>query len=318
MQMPGRDFTTTGKRSKHSINGQERSDELNDNLTTAEFWQYDSRIGRRWNVDPVLKIHESPYMTFANNPIWCTDLNGSDTTKYYNNDGKLLMTVGNGKSGYNRAMVVKDDKVKAIQEYASKYSTVLNSKTGISNNVAVDNSLKGYGDLYDLNSFTKFYEDNKGKYNVQSMRGRMVDDMTSITVNGKPVSKAFIKNLKGAEATALVSRVGGIFTVDVASTKSDNDAFSSTRPYNSDMSNATHIHLHPIFNMNFEYRGKNKSGSFWGYEEAKGMRDGSISGDLSQNAKDGRSRGLPRTVVVSAESIRLITGSPNETIYIKR
>ena len=36
---------------------------------SAEFWQYDTRLGRRWNVDPVLKEYESPYACFAGNPV---------------------------------------------------------------------------------------------------------------------------------------------------------------------------------------------------------------------------------------------------------
>ena len=46
---------------------------------TAEFWQYDSRLGRRWNVDPVFKEYESPYACFAGNPIWYNDKFGLDT-----------------------------------------------------------------------------------------------------------------------------------------------------------------------------------------------------------------------------------------------
>ena len=42
---------------------------------------YDSRLGRRWNVDPVTKDYESPYMAFAGNPIWFSDYNGADTNK---------------------------------------------------------------------------------------------------------------------------------------------------------------------------------------------------------------------------------------------
>ncbi|MGQ2985549.1 MAG: hypothetical protein ACT6R1_18865 [Flavobacterium sp.] len=45
---------------------------------TAEYWQYDSRLGRRWNVDPVVKPWESPYACFKNNPIWHIDVNGDD------------------------------------------------------------------------------------------------------------------------------------------------------------------------------------------------------------------------------------------------
>ncbi len=319
MLMPGRSVAAAGGY-RFGFNGKENDNEIKGlgNQIAFEARIYDPRIGRFLSVDPVIKSYESGYMAFAGNPIWFTDPDGRDTTRYYNNDGQLLLTVGNGKAGYNRAMVVKDDKVKAMQEYANKYQAQLNSKSGITNNVAIDNYFKSYGDLYDLNSFTKFYEDNKGKYSVVSMRGHLIDDMSSITVNGKPVSKTFIKNLKGAEATAFVKRVGGIFAVDVSSTASDNDAFQSSRPYSSDMENVTHIHLHPFWNMNIEYKGKSKYGSFYGYEPAKGIRAGSITGDIQQNSTDGRNRTLPRTVIVSDQSIRLITGTLNETIYIKR
>jgi hypothetical protein len=77
MTMPGREFVQpNGKKHRYSINGQERSEELNDNLTTAQFWQYDSRIVRRWNMDPVVKENESPYLCFSGNPILVSDVNG--------------------------------------------------------------------------------------------------------------------------------------------------------------------------------------------------------------------------------------------------
>ncbi|MEZ4830191.1 MAG: hypothetical protein R3C61_28490 [Bacteroidia bacterium] len=40
---------------------------------------YDSRTGRRWNVDPIFKEYESPYATFGNSPIWLLDVTGHDT-----------------------------------------------------------------------------------------------------------------------------------------------------------------------------------------------------------------------------------------------
>ncbi len=42
------------------------------------YWEYDSRIGRRWNVDPVLKVWESPYLCFSGNPIWFSDIKGDN------------------------------------------------------------------------------------------------------------------------------------------------------------------------------------------------------------------------------------------------
>lgn len=70
----------------------EKDDEISGdgNSYTAEFWQYDPRLGRRWNVDPVVKHQESPYATFANNPIWLVDPLGNDTNKV-NSDGSQVV-----------------------------------------------------------------------------------------------------------------------------------------------------------------------------------------------------------------------------------
>ena len=61
----------------------EKDDEIagSGNSYTAEYWQYDSRLGRRWNVDPVIKYHESSYAAFANNPIWFIDPSGADSAQ---------------------------------------------------------------------------------------------------------------------------------------------------------------------------------------------------------------------------------------------
>jgi hypothetical protein len=51
MGMPGRKVASEGYR--YGFNGQEKSTELDQdgNSMTAEYWQYDARLGRRWNVD---------------------------------------------------------------------------------------------------------------------------------------------------------------------------------------------------------------------------------------------------------------------------
>ena len=61
----------------------EKDDEVSGsgNSYTAEFWQYDSRLGRRWNLDPKPNPSISNYATFANNPIMYTDVKG-DTVEY--------------------------------------------------------------------------------------------------------------------------------------------------------------------------------------------------------------------------------------------
>ncbi len=40
---------------------------------------YDSRIGRRWEMDPIVFEWQSPYATFDNNPVYYNDLLGAST-----------------------------------------------------------------------------------------------------------------------------------------------------------------------------------------------------------------------------------------------
>ncbi len=68
---------------RFGFNGQERTDELSGpgNHNTAQFWEYDTRLGRRWNQDPKPNPSISNYAAFANNPIWFSDPLG-DTLKF--------------------------------------------------------------------------------------------------------------------------------------------------------------------------------------------------------------------------------------------
>jgi hypothetical protein len=74
---------------RFGFNGQESDNEVYGGKAsyTAEFWQYDSRLGRRWNIDMELKFWESPYSTFAGNPILLIDPFGADTIDINKNDG---------------------------------------------------------------------------------------------------------------------------------------------------------------------------------------------------------------------------------------
>lgn len=62
-----------------AFNGQEKDDEVAGagNTMTATFWEYDSRLGRRWNIDPKPDPSLSNYSTFDNNPILNIDHDGA-------------------------------------------------------------------------------------------------------------------------------------------------------------------------------------------------------------------------------------------------
>ncbi len=77
--MPGRTFNS--QEARYGFNGQEKDDEIANGMYSAEFWEYDSRIGRRWNTDPVVYPWQSPYATFNNNPVYFSDPSGLEGTK---------------------------------------------------------------------------------------------------------------------------------------------------------------------------------------------------------------------------------------------
>jgi hypothetical protein len=76
------------------FNGQQREDDIagEGNHNTAKFWEYDTRLGRRWNLDPVDKPHLSKYATLANNPIVNVDKPGDDHW-YFNDQGILVCVI---------------------------------------------------------------------------------------------------------------------------------------------------------------------------------------------------------------------------------
>lgn len=72
------DQETFGNDYRYGFNNQEKDNEVAGigNSNTAMFWQYDTRLGRRWNIDPVDQIGISNYATFGDNPILNVDVNG--------------------------------------------------------------------------------------------------------------------------------------------------------------------------------------------------------------------------------------------------
>jgi len=74
--MDGRSFNN--EKYRFGFNGQEKDNDIGEGMFSAEFWEYDSRIARRWNPDPIVKKYESFYACFSNNPILFVDPNGQD------------------------------------------------------------------------------------------------------------------------------------------------------------------------------------------------------------------------------------------------
>jgi hypothetical protein len=79
MTMPGRNYEANENSSyRYGYNTQEKSTENCGcgNTYSAQFWEYDARLGRRYNIDPVEDYGVSPYATNRNNPIIYSDPKG--------------------------------------------------------------------------------------------------------------------------------------------------------------------------------------------------------------------------------------------------
>lgn len=106
---------------RYGFNGQEAGHEIKGigNSYTAEFWEYDPRIGRRWNVDPVVKEFESPYAGFGCNPAYYVDPLGFDWR---------IETSGRG--GHKQTVLKSDagDYIKGFEDWYKKGGLNLSKK----------------------------------------------------------------------------------------------------------------------------------------------------------------------------------------------
>ena len=89
MIMQARSFSSS--RYRYGFNGQEKDTTIEPNHFTALYWEYDSRSGRRWNIDPKAdqKISLSPYNALSNNPNSRIDADGDLDDWVQNSKGEI-------------------------------------------------------------------------------------------------------------------------------------------------------------------------------------------------------------------------------------
>ena len=118
---------------RYSFNGQEKDDEIagEGNINTALFWEYDTRLGRRWNLDVEPKSYCSNYSVFSNSPLVKIDPKGN--SDYYTAGGKYLGS--DGTTGTDIFVVTDEATIKAL-------STAVKGQDGYVN-VGVQNLTEG-------------------------------------------------------------------------------------------------------------------------------------------------------------------------------
>ena len=109
----------TGTHYRFGFNGHEHHSEIKgwQNMTHAKYWEYDVRIGRRWNLDPRPTVGLSAYGAFANNPIWFSDVKGDTVRGASSSDAAMLRDdikstlVGKNFKKVRRLIKIDKDKV---------------------------------------------------------------------------------------------------------------------------------------------------------------------------------------------------------------
>ncbi|MFN0275933.1 MAG: hypothetical protein ACKVPJ_09325 [Chitinophagales bacterium] len=127
MGMVGRKW---GEEYRFGFNGQEQDDEVygNGNANTAMFWEYDTRLGRRWNVDPIINFSIPSYVAFNNNPIYFIDEHGNVAGDYFKKDGTYLGSDGKD----DNKVYVADDKKDVKNKTTGKTETTFTNAQELS------------------------------------------------------------------------------------------------------------------------------------------------------------------------------------------
>lgn len=90
-----------GKRDRYGFGGHEQDDEVKGSGNHLSFgdYGYDTRLGRRWNIEPLIEKYPSisSYMVFADNPIAVSDPDGREIRLSFKDDAakKAYITLVN-------------------------------------------------------------------------------------------------------------------------------------------------------------------------------------------------------------------------------
>jgi RHS repeat-associated protein len=115
--MQTRGFAAGGYR--FGFNTQEKDTEIGSDIYTAQFWEYDGRLGRRWNVDPVPQVSISDYAVNGNNPILNRDVLGNEKESIHlDPKGRFICAYNDGDNSiYEHQTAYTKDKVDHWRSY---------------------------------------------------------------------------------------------------------------------------------------------------------------------------------------------------------
>jgi len=149
----------------YGFGSQEKDDEISGagNHTTATFWEYDTRLGRRWNRDPKPNTSISEYACFANNPIFYVDINGDTLgiSGSQTNQDAFLAQINTGetkfKIGTDGNLALDNSNAKVVGQFATQMVAAINNTQKVnvplvdaSNSIMIDAFATGKVDMGDM------------------------------------------------------------------------------------------------------------------------------------------------------------------------
>ncbi len=182
----GRMYSGGGYR--FGFNGQEKDNEIAGvgNSYTAEFWEMDPRVGRRWNRDPRPNSSISTYAILQDNPLWYTDHKG-DTIKVTTSNGKYLFKLDDGKTKLKTmtAIQVYNQGSQWFEVEADNYMPLIDQ----ADDLLTNSSLKHFT-WNQISTFSEedrwmssYFQGGSGDWKALEEGG---DEYFLITVDGKP------------------------------------------------------------------------------------------------------------------------------------
>ena len=150
------------------------------------FWEYDSRTGRRWNVDPVVIPSISPYLSFGSNPIFFKDLLGN------------ILEVGNTNQAKKDIKGIVEAKNIDFIEISEKGVLKLNFGSKTANQI--NEILSKDGGLNLLNDLSKsqknyYYGNDEFVMLQDNSNNRVYMDFLLTHINGGNNTKSTVFNL---------------------------------------------------------------------------------------------------------------------------
>lgn len=243
MMMPGRN--TEYSWSRMGYNGQAKDDEVygKGNLNTALFWEMDTRIIRRWNVDPKPSSSISQYATFNNNPILFSDPLGDTTSFYTNTSKKPIFVLNDGNP--NALNIIDEGNESTVMSLVNLYQlTQIDKWSDVEKVKNVSAGLQKYGVTYNLQSFSDFEANNQGAKatEITGSKGSYISfkGCSEFTLDGKPFTP------RGEVIGNLVMKTGQVKAglADVSSTNMSR-SYSDKLPNEPGKINSITIHMHP-------------------------------------------------------------------------